>query len=159
MHWYISVRILLRATSCSMLPPSPSAKPLSKSRATIMKSLSGASYWSGWALCNCNKYAFSKWALVILRSMHKKSIKTAASFRYSRVILQISPQTYNFTELLYWFKKIYILENIRTSIEKYHGLCKGLLHQIYTTLVHGFTVWKKARLQGSSNWRQALEIK
>lgn len=55
MHWYISVNILLRATSCSMLPPSPSAKPLSKSRATIMKSLSGASYWSGWALCNWKK--------------------------------------------------------------------------------------------------------
>lgn len=47
MHWYIRVRMLLRATSCSMVPPKPSARPLRRSRATIMKSLSGASYWSG----------------------------------------------------------------------------------------------------------------
>lgn len=58
MHWYISVRMLLRATSCSMLPPSPSARPLSKSRATIIKSLSGASYWSGWALFSWNQTQF-----------------------------------------------------------------------------------------------------
>lgn len=47
MHWYMRVRMLLRATSCSMVPPKPSASPLRRSRATIMKSLSGASYWSG----------------------------------------------------------------------------------------------------------------
>lgn len=47
MHWYIRVRMLLRATSCSMVPPKPSASPLRRSKATIMKSLSGASYWSG----------------------------------------------------------------------------------------------------------------
>lgn len=47
MHWNSRVIILLRATSCSTWHPRPSAKPLSRSRATIMKSLSGASYWSG----------------------------------------------------------------------------------------------------------------
>lgn len=48
MHWYRRVRMLLRATSCSMVPPKPSASPLKRSKATIMKSLSGASCWSGW---------------------------------------------------------------------------------------------------------------
>lgn len=47
MHWYMRVRMLLQATSCSMVPPKPSARPLRRSKATIMKSLSGASYWSG----------------------------------------------------------------------------------------------------------------
>lgn len=46
-HWKRRVIILLRATSCSTWHPRPSAKPLNRSRATIMKSLSGASYWSG----------------------------------------------------------------------------------------------------------------
>lgn len=47
MHWKSRVMMLLRATRVSTWPPSPSAKPLKRSRATIMKSLSGASYWSG----------------------------------------------------------------------------------------------------------------
>lgn len=47
MHWKSSVMMLERATSCSTCPPKPSARPLRRSKATIMKSLSGASYWSG----------------------------------------------------------------------------------------------------------------
>lgn len=62
MHWKSSVMMLLRATSCSTWQPSPSARPLSRSSATIMKSLSGASYWSGcwlyimaWASVFCTR--------------------------------------------------------------------------------------------------------
>lgn len=55
MHWKSRVMMLLRVTSCSTWVPSPSARPLSRSRATIMKSLSGASYWSG-----CWLYIYNK---------------------------------------------------------------------------------------------------
>ncbi len=55
MHWKTRVMMLLRVTSCSTLAPSPSARPLSRSRATIMKSLSGASYWSGCWLYICTE--------------------------------------------------------------------------------------------------------
>lgn len=53
MHWKRRVMMFERATSCSTWPPRPSASPLSRSRATIMKSLSGASYWSGCWLYIC----------------------------------------------------------------------------------------------------------
>lgn len=57
MHWKRRVIMFERATSCSTWPPRPSASPLSRSKATIMKSLSGASYWSGcWLYICVNQY-------------------------------------------------------------------------------------------------------
>lgn len=53
MHWKSRVMMLERATSCSTCSPKPSARPLNRSSATIMKSLSGASYWSGCWLYIC----------------------------------------------------------------------------------------------------------
>ena len=46
-HWYSRCMMLLPATSLSMWPSRPSASPESRSRATIMKSLSGMSICSG----------------------------------------------------------------------------------------------------------------
>ena len=55
MHWNSNLRILLCATRRSMWCSRPSASPLSKSSATIMKSLSGASYCSGLAAFACKR--------------------------------------------------------------------------------------------------------
>lgn len=55
-HWYKSCIMLLDITSDSICPLRPSAKPLSKSNATIMKSLSGASNCSGFVTFAC-KYS------------------------------------------------------------------------------------------------------
>lgn len=67
--------MLLRVTSCSTFAPSPSAKPLSRSRATIMKSLSGASYCSGcWLyICNESMKLINTWGISQIRFIPKQA--------------------------------------------------------------------------------------
>lgn len=74
MHWYMRVRMLLRATSCSIVPPKPSARPLRRSKATIMKSLSGASYWSGWDWCSYRNKNREERKLVINEWNHNENL-------------------------------------------------------------------------------------
>ena len=88
-HWKSSFSILLLDTRVSICCSSPSARPLRRSRATIMKSLSGGSYCSGfWTLiwkqeiCHetyqSNQYLWSKaWMLkgTLLFQLNKHGYK------------------------------------------------------------------------------------